>query len=630
MASGPSLINETDKIPREVPTLDRLFPHGDPITGIFKAATISELLALISGVVPTIFYADLASMLANTTLTAGFFAFVSTGSDGWAIYLYIGGTRSDIASYRLVVSEGGGFTTREFGRAFSETLIFDKNEIVGVPFELTGNLSFQIGVGGLVDQFSTLVQEIVTDGTHSISFSSGFKYILGNFVNGSILPSGTYEIHFLYINGVARANILMPNAEDSAITVLTAPTNFVAVADGENAIDLSWTDVANESSYLIEFSLDGSTGWTELDTPAAGSTTSTQTGLNEGDQRFYRIKAIGDGIAHTDSPWATTSGTTEDSGDITAPTFTFNPANGNAVWTINRPLTITADEEIRNSADGSLIDSTDLLTIITLKETNSGGADIPFTATIDVTKTIITVTPTAGYGVNQLVYLAIDDVEDVSGNEITLQSITFTTTAFTYLNGTSNRMVLGDILDSVFCAANASFWLEITTNNTQVSGIHFLISKFESATNLRSIALLYSGTTIYFNYWLDQATDNPREIAWTGAMDSGEHEWVLKYDGSIDTNNGLDRVILEKDGVVVGSKTLSFASGSLTDILVNTTAPLTVGAGQVTGGTANSFYTEEMKDFKVRSAAGSVLEIDIPVLFDGTDNSGNNRDGTWV
>jgi hypothetical protein len=110
MASGPSLVNETDKIPREAPTLDRLFPHGDPITGIFKAGTIGELLALIAGVVPTITYADLATMLANTTIVSGFFAFVSTDSDGWAIYLYTGGTRSDISSYRLVAAEGNAVT----------------------------------------------------------------------------------------------------------------------------------------------------------------------------------------------------------------------------------------------------------------------------------------------------------------------------------------------------------------------------------------------------------------------------------------------------------------------------------------------------------------------------------------
>lgn len=525
---------------------------------------------------------------------------------------------------------------REFNRAFSAELLFDKNEIEVVQHTMTVDIDFVISpTGNLVDQGSYVIMEVIADGIHALNFISSpgrsFAYIYpAGTVSGVILDAGTYEIYVFYLNGKARVNIPGVSQESSGLAALQAPQNFMVLADGENALDLSWDDVADEVSYQIERSLTGTGGWTVHSTPAAGSTSDTETGITSNSTVYYRIKAIGDGVTHTDSPYATASGTTEDSGDATAPTFTFLPANGNSTWTVNKPITITANEELRNAADNSVIDSTDLLSIITLKETNSGGTDIPFTATIDATKKIITVTPTTGYGASQLVYLAIDDVEDVSGNEITLQSITFTTTSFTYFNGTSNRLGLGDILDTVFSAADGNFWLEITSKNSGGSSSRFLVGKTETGEGLREFYWFYNGSDIYFVYWMDRTPDTVREVRWSGAMDSNEHDWVLKYDGSIDTNDGLDRLTLLKDGVTVGSKTMSYGSGLLGGTLANSPAPLTVGANQTSASVASGFYTEELKDFKVRSAAGSVLEVDIPVLFDGQDVSGNARHGTWV
>lgn len=529
-------------------------------------------------------------------------------------------------------------TTREFNRTFSETLLFDKNEIYYASHTMTADLDFVVSPSGnLVDETSVIRARIVADGVSAINFISAvgasfdFIYPTGIF-SGVILDAGTYEIYFLYENGSVVVNLPGVSSETSSLTQLQAPGNFSVVADGENALDLSWTDVADEVEYQIERSLTGTGGWTVYSNPAAGSTTDTETGLLPGDTVFYRIKAIGDGVTFADSPYSSASGTTEDSGDVTAPTFTFLPANGNSTWTVNRPITITANEELRNSADNSEIDSADLAaTIIILKETNSGGANIPFSATIDVTKKIITITPTSGYGENQLVYLSIDNVEDVTGNEISLQSITFTTTEYTFLNGTSNRLAFGDILDSLFAATDTNFWLEITTNEPLISGSRGLISKYASVNGERGFFLYYTGADMYFTYWMSTgASGKFRVIKWTGAVTTGEHIWVLKYDGSIDTNDGLDRVILLKDGGTVGSKTLDSTQGALEQSIANTPSQLGVGALVNSAGASATFYTEQLKDFIVRSAGGTVVEINVPVIFDGTDTSGNNRNGTWA
>jgi len=202
--------------------------------------------------------------------------------------------------------------------------------------------------------------EIVADGVSAINFIStlgaSFAYIYpAGIQSGVILDAGTYEILVLYLNGRARVNIPGVSAETSGLSALSAPGSFTVVADGENALDLSWTDVADEVEYQIERSLTGTGGWTLYSNPTAGSTTATETGLTAGDTIFYRIKAVGDGVSHADSPYSTASGTTEDSGDVTAPTFTFSPVNGVSTWTINRPITTVTPPATKSEILNSLV-----------------------------------------------------------------------------------------------------------------------------------------------------------------------------------------------------------------------------------------------------------------------------------
>lgn len=526
----------------------------------------------------------------------------------------------------------GAAITREFNRTFSETLVFDKNEIFHSAVVQTAAINLTIGAGGLVDQASSMRFRMTMNGTDPINFGSGFDFLYG-ITNGQILEAGTYEFYFLYTNGSVSVNVPGVSAESSTTTVLAIPSSFAAVADGETAIDLSWADVANESSYLIEFSLTGTGGWATLDTPAANATTSTQTGLSAGNTRFYRIKAIGDGVDFLDSDFSSViSGQTESSGDVTAPTFIFLPASGVNTWTVNEEIVITANEPIRNT-DGSVITNANVASRMTLKQTNSGGADIAATWTIDSTKTVIRGNPTTHYGENQLVYVAINNVEDVNGNEVTVAiSSTFTTTEFADLNGTTNRLQFGDILDSIFAINDAEFWLELTVNNPSLSGTRRFVSKMAANANNRTFAWYYTNTDIYFAWFkAGTASGGIRVVKWTGALTTGEHIFVLKYNGAIDTNDGLDRLTLLDNGATVGSKTLN-ESGLTLGNMFNSNAYLSVGLDVNHLGAPDNitFFLGEAKDFIVRSAVGSVVEINVPNLKTGLDTSGNARHGTWV
>lgn len=660
------------------PNLARLFAHADPVTGKALKGTLAQLVALFTANTPVKSYADIESLLDNTDLVIGYLAFVvEAGGDygdpeitsGWGFYLYNGPDADELSNYTLLASQegiggGGGtvtsvtgttnritssggatpvididaaydalFPTREVNRAFSSTINFDKNEIFYAAHIATGNITYEVGSGNLINQSSGVRQIITLDGTQSLNFGTGFDFLYPGTLNGYIPPAGTYEIYFLYVNGSVSVNFPGISSESSGAVTLAVPGSFAAVADGENAIDLSWTNVTANEGYLIEYSLTGTGGWATLETTAIDAVDSSMTGLSAGDTRYFRIKTLGDGVLTLDSGYSDViSAQTENTGDVTAPTFTFTPLSGVTTWPINRPITLTANEPIRN-ADGSEITNANVATRITLKETNAAGANIAFTATIDGTKQIITITPDTHYGELQLVYVAINNVEDVNGNAVTVAiSNTFTTTDFTFFNvDLHNRTQFGDILDSIWAAADTNFWLELTIQNPVASGTKPLVTKYDTASNQRSFHWYYNGADVYFG-WVGLVNGSfNRVIKWTGVFAPGV--WVLKYDQSIDTNDGLDRAILEKDSVVQGSKTLFVTNGVLSSSNIpNSTAYLTVGGyvNNAGGSVGTNFYADEAKDFIVRSGAGSVVEINVPNLVDGTDTSGNGRNGTWV
>lgn len=524
--------------------------------------------------------------------------------------------------------------TREFNRVFSETIVFDKNIIEYSTHVATGNLTFQVGSGNLINQDSGAVMEVTLDGTQSLNFN-GFAYLYG-ITNGEILEAGTYEIYFLYTNGKARANFLGVSSQSSGTLVLAAPSLSAEPAgspDEETELVITWPNITNNQGYLIEYSLTGTGGWATLTTTAVDAVTASQTGLSAGNTRYYRGKTLGDGVNHLDSAFSTVvSGQTESSGDVTDPVPTFLPANGNAVWPINKPLRITWDEPVRN-ADGSEITNANVASRMRVKQTNVGGSDIGFTANVDGTKQIFNATPATHWGVNQLVYWDVNNVEDVNNNDITSAlSATFTTTDYTYFNGTTNRLQFGDILDSLFAVPDTNFWLELTVNNVLLSGSHPFVTKYDTSGNQRSFQWYHIGADVYFGFVGFVSGIGSRLIKWTNVLTSGAHVLVVKIDMSIDTNDGLDRLTLLIDGGTAGSKTLANSGEALQQFIASGTAQLAVGAYINNAGTpiGSNFFTEEAKDFIVRSTGGTVVEINVPNLRTGLDTSGNVRHGTWV
>jgi hypothetical protein len=90
-------------------------------------------------------------------------------------------------------------------------------------------------------------------------------------------------------------------------------------------------------------------------------------------------------------------------------------------------ITLSFDEEIR-LIDNSALNNTNVDSLITLKENDVNGDDIPFDATIDADKQVITLDLVSNLSSNQIVYVAIGaTVEDSYNNAISAASATFTT-----------------------------------------------------------------------------------------------------------------------------------------------------------------------------------------------------------
>jgi hypothetical protein len=100
----------------------------------------------------------------------------------------------------------------------------------------------------------------------------------------------------------------------SGATQLSTPT-LTATVISSTEIDLSWTNVANESSYKLEWSPNGTSGWTQIGgTIAANTTTYNHTGLTASTHYYYRVTAVGNGTTFTDSNYGTDDDTTSAAG----------------------------------------------------------------------------------------------------------------------------------------------------------------------------------------------------------------------------------------------------------------------------------------------------------------------------
>ena len=137
--------------------------------------------------------------------------------------------------------------------------------------------------------------------------------------------------------------------------------------------------------------------------------------------------------------------------------FGTSPKNGETNVLISTSIQFIFAEAIQN-IDNSEITDANVNELLSLKETDVNGIDIPFTATINVDKKIITIIPNSEFNYLQTYYAAIGDVENSDESLIGSTEINFTTieediTAPSFVSYPTN----GDIDVDIFTSITVTF-----------------------------------------------------------------------------------------------------------------------------------------------------------------------------
>jgi fibronectin type 3 domain-containing protein len=125
----------------------------------------------------------------------------------------------------------------------------------------------------------------------SLNGTSGWSVVgtpVSNTLNNVGLNPGTQ--YFYRISAINPGGTGPSGTAAGAYTLPAQVTNLVVAPTGTTSFTLTWDAMASAASYLVERSLDGSTGWATIGTP--GAATLNDTGRTPGTRYFYRVSAV--------------------------------------------------------------------------------------------------------------------------------------------------------------------------------------------------------------------------------------------------------------------------------------------------------------------------------------------------
>ena len=129
--------------------------------------------------------------------------------------------------------------------------------------------------------------------------------------------------------------------------------------------------------------------------------------------------------------------------DVDPPEIVFDPLNGSVGVALNTIITLTFNEPIRH-VNNNEITNTSVDALLRLKTPIHSGTDIPFEATIDADKKVITIDPSNNFEYAQTMWVGIgESVEDSLNNAIFSAAASFVTT------DTNRAPVLFEIADQI-------------------------------------------------------------------------------------------------------------------------------------------------------------------------------------
>ena len=330
--------------------------------------------------------------------------------------------------------------------------------------------------------------------------------------------------------GISDATTLNFTTADIGAPTLSSSTP----ADGATGIAVDTNIVltfneavdAENGNIIIVKSVDGSTveaiDVTGSQVSGSGSTEITiNPSVNLDGQTAYHLTidetAFDDSSSNSYAGISDTTTINFTTADVTAPTVTFNPADSDTGVGRDSNINIEFNEAIVN-ANTSEITNSNIASLIILKDSNSNGSDLAFSATIDTDKKIITIDPNNNFSLGQTVYVSISAVEDASANETSLSSSTFTVTT---TGETIATIIPADSSRDVLASSNITIGFNTAIRN--LNDTEITNSNVNSLITLRNTNS--SGTAIPFTASINSAkniiTINP-----IGDFSSGQNIYV--------------------------------------------------------------------------------------------------------
>lgn len=126
--------------------------------------------------------------------------------------------------------------------------------------------------------------QIATTGVSATSYSDST-------VTGGL----TYTYRVRAYNTYGNSDYSNTGSAFTPASAPTAPTTLAARSSSRSQINLTWRDNANnETGYYVERSLNGTSGWTQIATLQANTTSYASTGLTANTTYYYRVQAYND------------------------------------------------------------------------------------------------------------------------------------------------------------------------------------------------------------------------------------------------------------------------------------------------------------------------------------------------
>jgi hypothetical protein len=300
--------------------------------------------------------------------------------------------------------------------------------------------------------------------------------------------------------------------------------------------------------------------------------------------------------------------------DASPPETTYNPYDTEEGAPIDGTITITFNEAIRNINDLAISDA-EAEAFIDIQETDASGAVIDFSATIDGSKKVITITPDAVLTNNQLYYVSFTatSVEDGADHAMTAdENITFTAIPFPPTNHPTDFIVpvaspptYKDIKltwDANNSTESATGFLILVSTGTQQNvedGVPIDDQTNLVTSNDGAINVINGGTdseTYTFDNLHDNRDYNFKIIAYTGSGDNINY----KNDGSEPTTTGKTDTAPDSDSFVAEPDTQVPENTSFSSMAVNETDTIPVFRFKITDKGTNDGLVTEVTNIRVR------------------------------